>query len=53
MPLTEAGAKVLATMIKKYGKKRGEEIFYKSIAKGTPGSQKWHRKVMRNNHEMT
>ena len=35
MPLTEKGKKILANMRKKYGDKRGEEIFYKSINKGT------------------
>lgn len=43
MPLTETGKKVLASMRKKYGK-RGKEVFYRSINKGVPGSEKWHVK---------
>ena len=42
-PLTDAGRKVMASMKKKYGD-RGEEVFYASINKGVPGSQKWHEK---------
>ena len=34
-PLTPKGAKIKHAMIKEYGKKRGETIFYKSQAKGT------------------
>lgn len=29
MPLTEKGKKILAEMIKRYGKRKGEEVFYK------------------------
>lgn len=43
MPLTETGRKVMASMKKKYGK-RGGEVFYASVNKGIPGSQKWHEK---------
>ena len=35
MPLTAKGKKVLASMKKTYGAKRGTEIFYKSQKKGT------------------
>jgi len=42
MPLTEKGRKTKAAMIKEYGKKKGEQVFYayenkmkgKEIAKG-------------------
>jgi len=44
MPLTKTGKKVLAAMRKRYGKKKGEEIFYASINKGLPGSGEWHGK---------
>lgn len=33
MPKTKSGKKVLAKMRKKYGKKRGEEIYYATAAK--------------------
>jgi len=33
MPLTAKGKKIKAAMIKKYGKKKGEEVFYASINK--------------------
>lgn len=35
MPLTEKGKKIKAAMVKKYGKKKGEEVFYASQKKGT------------------
>ena len=35
MPLTNKGAKILAEMQKKYGRKRGKSIFYASANKGT------------------
>lgn len=45
MPLTSKGAKVLAAMRKKYGTKRGEEIFYKSINAGKiKGAEKRKKK---------
>lgn len=42
MPLTAKGSKIKAAMIKKYGKEKGEEVFYasenagkiKGVAKG-------------------
>lgn len=44
MPLTQTGRKILNTMIKKYGSKKGEGVFYASIHKGVPGSKQWHEK---------
>ena len=44
MPLTATGKKVLASMRKKHGSKKGEEVFYASINKGKAGSSKWHLK---------
>lgn len=35
MPLTKKGQKILREMKKKYGAKKGKEIFYKSVNKGT------------------
>lgn len=35
MPLTDKGRKVLAEMQKQYGEKKGENVFYASINKGT------------------
>ena len=35
MPLTKKGEKVLASMRKSYGTKKGKEVFYKSQNKGT------------------
>lgn len=35
MPMTEKGSKIMAAMRKKYGKKRGEQVFYASKQKGT------------------
>lgn len=35
MPLTPKGTKIKAEMRKEYGKKRGDEVFYRSINKGT------------------
>ena len=34
MPLTSKGTKILKEMKKKYGAKKGKEVFYKSINKG-------------------
>ena len=42
MPLTEDGKKVLNTMVRKHGGKKGTLAFYASINKGVPGSDKWH-----------
>ena len=35
MPLTEKGKKIMKSMRKQYGKKRGEQVFYASKNKGT------------------
>ncbi len=35
MPLTPKGKKIKAAMTKEYGDKKGEEVFYASINKGT------------------
>lgn len=35
MPLTHKGKKVLASMVKQYGAKKGKEVFYASANKGT------------------
>jgi hypothetical protein len=44
MPLSETGREVLGKMRKKYGKDKGEEVFYATINKHNPGSEKWHEK---------
>lgn len=45
MPRTKTGEKVLKNMKKQYGsKEKAEEVFYASINKGKPGSEKWHTK---------
>jgi len=35
MPLTKKGEKIKREMVKEYGKKKGEEVFYSSQNKGT------------------
>ena len=35
MPLTKKGTKIKSAMTKKYGEKKGEDIFYASANKGT------------------
>lgn len=44
MPLTKAGKKVKRAMVKEYGSKRGEDVFWASVNKGVKGSSKWHGK---------
>lgn len=44
MPLTKSGKKVLSSMRKQYGGKKGKSVFYASINKGKAGSSKWHAK---------
>lgn len=44
MPLTKSGNKVLSSMKKEYGGKKGKQVFYASINKGKKGSAKWHGK---------
>ncbi len=43
-PLTSSGKKVMASMAKEYGTKKGKEVFYASVNAGKPGSSKWHVK---------
>jgi hypothetical protein len=42
MPLTKTGEKVLAEMIKKYGKAKGKSVFYATINARKKGSNEWH-----------
>jgi len=35
MPLTKRGAKIMRAMKKKYGEKKGKQVFYSSANKGT------------------
>jgi hypothetical protein len=35
MPLTKKGAKIMRAMKKRYGKKKGKNVFYASSNKGT------------------
>jgi len=35
MPLTDKGKKIMRSMKKKYGTKKGEQVFYASKNKGT------------------
>lgn len=35
MPLTKKGAKIKRAMVKEYGAKKGEDVFYASQNKGT------------------
>ena len=43
MPLSKSGKKVLSSMKKQYGTKKGKNVFYASMNKGKVGSSKWHR----------
>jgi hypothetical protein len=44
-PLTEKGKKIKAAMIKEYGKKKGESVFYASQNKATiKGTHKKRKK---------
>jgi len=44
MPLTKSGKKVMKSMKKTYGKKKGKSVFYASMNKKKKGSSKWHGK---------
>lgn len=45
MPLTKKGAKIKRAMVKQYGAKKGERVFYASQKKGTiKGTHKVRRK---------
>lgn len=35
MPLTKKGSKIKSAMVKEYGEKKGESVFYASANKGT------------------
>lgn len=41
MPLSGSGKEVMGSMKEQYGPKKGESVFYASINKGKPGSEKW------------
>ena len=41
MPLTKSGMKVMGSMEKEYGHKKGKQVFYASINKNKKGSNKW------------
>ena len=44
MPLTKTGEKVLEKMKETYkDNELAEEVFYSSINKGKPGTEKWHK----------
>lgn len=45
MPLTKKGAKIKRAMVKKYGRKKGTQVFYASQKKGTiKGTHKGRKK---------
>ena len=35
MPLNKKGKKIMSSMLETYGKEKAEEVFYKSLNKGT------------------
>lgn len=43
MPLSKKGAKIKREMMKTYGKKKGEEVFYKSERSGKIKGVKKHK----------
>ena len=47
MPLTEKGRKIKKAMVKQYGKKKGEQVFYASENKGTIKGVAKHSKKKR------
>lgn len=48
MPLTSKGKKILASMKKQYGEKKGEQVFYASQEKGTIiGTHNPHKKLVK------
>ena len=53
MPLTSAGSEVLSSMVKQYGAKKGKSVFYASINKGLPGSNRWHGKRKKSANKYT
>lgn len=42
MPVTDSGRKVMKEMMRRYGSKKGKEVFYSSVNKGKKGTDKWH-----------
>lgn len=51
MPLTKTGDETKAAMIKQYGAKKGEQVFYASENKGIAGSSKWTKKKKKKMHK--
>lgn len=51
MPLTEKGKKIKSSMKEQYGDKKGEQVFYASINKGTIKGA--HGGMKRNRHGAT
>jgi hypothetical protein len=43
MPATKIGKEVKNNLIKEYGKKKGESVYYASIVKARPGASKWEK----------
>lgn len=51
-PLTAKGTKILAAMSKFYGKKRGKQVFYASIAdKKVTGAEGTKKKVVKKSNK--
>ena len=48
MPLNEKGRKIMKSMKDKYGKKRGEQVFYASKNKGTIKGEEKKKKRSKN-----
>ena len=48
MPLNEKGKKIMKSMKKQYGKRKGETVFYasknKGVIKGVEKTKKWSKK---------
>jgi hypothetical protein len=53
MPLTKKGRKILASMKKEYGSKKGKEVFYASQNKGTITGAHRRRKKKSSSHGHT
>jgi hypothetical protein len=47
MPLTIAGKKILESFKLRYGKKKGEKVFYAYMKAHPKESKKWHRQSKR------
>lgn len=45
MPMTQKGSKIMSAMKQKYGKKKGEEVFYASKNKGVISGVEQTRKA--------